>query len=54
MHFIAIFNGTTTYDHAMIEANETLHIDACLNAVGGICESKVYFAKLPKPLTNLH
>ena len=34
MQFIPIFNGTTTYDQVIIEANETLHIDTCLIAVG--------------------
>ena len=34
--FLPIFNGTTTYNHCRIEQNETLHIDACLEGVGGV------------------
>ena len=35
IEFLPLFNGVTTYDHATIECNETLSIDACLNRVGG-------------------
>ena len=36
IEFLPLFNGVTAYDHATVEFNETLAIDACLNRVGGV------------------
>ena len=50
--FLPVFNGTTKYIHSPIESNETLHIDACLQGVGGVWKRKVYYAKIPQELRD--
>ena len=44
--FLPVFNGTINYIYSPIESNETLHIDACLQGVGGVWKRKVYYAKI--------
>ena len=52
IEFQPLFNGVTTYDHATIEFNETLAVDACLNRVGGVWKMHVYTCAIPKYLKN--
>ena len=47
LKFLPLFNGTTKYVHEIIEEMETLHIDACLQSVGGVWKQYVYSGKLP-------
>ena len=47
LKFLPLFNGTTKYVHEVIEEMETLHIDACLQSVGGVWKLYVYSGKLP-------
>ena len=43
-----LFNGTTKYVFEVIEDTETLHIDACLQSVGGVWRRYFYSEKLPQ------
>ena len=52
MTFLPVFNGTTTYNHCSIEQNETLHIDACLEGVGGVWKRNICLTKIPNHLKN--
>ena len=47
LKFLPLFNGTTKYVHQIIEEMETLHINACLQSVGGVWKQYVYSGKLP-------
>ena len=52
IEFLPLFNGVTNYDHATIEFNETLAIDACLNRVGGVWKNNVYTGAIPNYLKD--
>ena len=48
LNFLPRFNGTTTYVHTNPFRSHTIAIDACLKAVGGVWDNKVYTAPIPK------
>ena len=54
LRFLPLFNGTTKYIHGVIEEMETLHIDACLQSVGGVWKQYVYTGKIPDIFQKNH
>ena len=52
LRFAPQFNGTTTYDHVVIDQMETLHIDACLTGVGGVWKNNVYMCDIPDDMNQ--
>ena len=48
LKFLPVFIGTTKYVYNLVEDTETIHIDTCLQSVGGVLRRYFYSAKLPQ------
>ena len=50
--FLPLYNGISLYDHP--KTNHQVHLDACLQGLGGVCQNMVYHLPIPLGFKGLN